>query len=105
MSETGMDLKGAQHGGDPKTVTTTATSFGAVTQKGRYQIATSGADIYIKPSTSKTSAETVAATGATRGKLIWDGNTAEVMLDAGDYVGVIAGSGTAIVNLDYMRSY
>ena len=105
MSETAMDLKAAQHGGDPKTVTTTATSFGPVAQKGRYQIAASGDDIYFKPATSQAAAETVTATGATRGKLVWDGNTAEIMLDAGDYVGVIAASLTATVNLDYMRSY
>ena len=105
MSGTAMDLKGATHGGDAKTATTTASSFGPVTQKGRYQITASGADIYFKPATLQVTAETVTATGATRGKLLWDGNDAEVMLDSGDYVGIITASGSATVNLDYMRGY
>lgn len=105
MSGTAMDLKGATHGGDPKTATTTAASFGPVGAKGRYEIAVDGADVFFKPATSQEVAETVTATGATRGKKIWDGNTGEVMLDAGDYVGIITSSGSATVNLDYMRGY
>ena len=104
MSETAMNLKNVLHGGDPKNVTGSATSFGPVILKGRYQIAVTGADIYFRQSATKADAETVTTTGASRGKLVWDGNTAEVMLDQGDYIGVIAASGTATVNLDYMSS-
>jgi len=110
MSETAMDLKGAQHGGDPKTVTTTATSFGPVALKGRYEVSVTGIDasfvkIYFKPATSQAAAEAVTSTGSTRGKTIWDGNTAEIMLDENDWVGVITSAGSAEVSLDYMRSY
>lgn len=101
----GMKIKG-ESGYPPVTASTTATSIGPVTRSGKYQISSDGGTVYLRQSTNQADAETVTPpSGSVRGSTLFDGNSKDIYLDNGDWVGVITAAGTSVVNLHWEREF
>lgn len=89
----------------PLSVTTTAASIGPLAEGGRYQVSCTGETVYLRAGASQVSAETVTApSGSVRGVELFGGNAADILLDAGSYLGAITASGTATINLHWVGS-
>lgn len=89
----------------PLSVTTTAASIGPLAEGGRYQVSCTGETVYLRVGASQVSAETVTPpSGSVRGVELFGGNAADILLDAGSYLGAITASGTATINLHWIGS-
>ena len=100
-----MSIKG-NSGFTPLTAAITAGSIGPIVKSGKYQISCTGETVYLRQSTAQADALTVTApSGSVRGLELFGGNSLDMYLDAGDYIGVITATGTAAINVHFARGF
>lgn len=103
MSEA-MYIKDKQ-GFAPLSVSTTAASIGPIVEGGRYQVSCTGSTVYLRARSTQAAAEAVTPpSGAARGVELFGGNSVDILLDSGIYLGAITATTTSVINLHWIGS-